>query len=92
MARDADALAQACADAQQCSITFLKPAHHGDVLIARARRIAQQGRTGVYDVEVFTEDGDVIAAFRGNSRTVAGHHVSPNRQGGSPDDGSDPLP
>jgi acyl-CoA thioesterase len=50
-------------------ITFLAPARAGDVLEARAEERARSGRSGVYDVTV-TRDGEVVAEFRGRSRTV----------------------
>ena len=61
--------------AQQGAITFLAPARHGDVLTARAREQARVGRNGVYDVRVTSQDGTLIAEFRGNSRTIAGRLV-----------------
>ncbi len=51
-------------------ITFLRAARAGDLLEARARERAASGRSGVYDVTV-TSAGDVIAEFRGRSRTIA---------------------
>lgn len=57
--------------AAQCDITFLKPGRLGDVLVATAREISQSGRSGIYDVRVVAGD-DVIAEFRGHSRTIAG--------------------
>lgn len=54
-----------------CTITFLRPGTRGKRLVARAREVSRSGRSGVYDVEV-SEDGVVIALFRGNSRTVGG--------------------
>ncbi|MEM0908796.1 MAG: hydroxyphenylacetyl-CoA thioesterase PaaI [Pseudomonadota bacterium] len=58
--------------ASQCSISFLAPAHRGDVLTAQAREIFREGRQGVTDVRVTKADGTVIAMFRGNSRTIKG--------------------
>jgi acyl-CoA thioesterase len=42
----------------------------GDVLIAEAVERARYGRNGIYDVTV-TRDGDVVAEFRGDSRTLS---------------------
>lgn len=52
-------------------ITFLTPAHAGDVLTATATERARQGRSGLYDVTVRRGD-EVIAEFRGRSRSVGG--------------------
>ncbi|WP_242496331.1 hydroxyphenylacetyl-CoA thioesterase PaaI [Xylanimonas protaetiae] len=51
-------------------IAFLAPTGVGDVLTATAVRRARRGRSGVYDVTVTTDDGEVVAEFRGRSRTT----------------------
>ncbi len=48
-------------------ITFLKSTTEGDLLTATAVRRAISGRTGVYDVTVVDDSGDVVAEFRGRS-------------------------
>ncbi|MEZ5931863.1 MAG: hydroxyphenylacetyl-CoA thioesterase PaaI [Alphaproteobacteria bacterium] len=53
-------------------ITFVGPAGRGDVLIAEAKERSRTRRTGVYDVEVSTEDGRSIALFRGNAYEIKG--------------------
>jgi len=58
--------------AQHASISFLAPAHGGDVLVAEAREISRVGRSGVYQVSIKTADGGVIAEFTGLSRTKGG--------------------
>src|SRR5690348_5033019 len=50
-------------------IAFLRPTRVDDVLTAYAKERVVQGRSGIYDVTV-TCDGDVIAEFRGRSRTI----------------------
>ncbi|MEV0244755.1 hydroxyphenylacetyl-CoA thioesterase PaaI [Streptomyces sp. NPDC050674] len=50
-------------------ITFVAPAHEGDVLVARAEERARYGRSGLYDVSVRRGD-EVIAEFRGRSRSI----------------------
>ncbi|MFC8140917.1 hydroxyphenylacetyl-CoA thioesterase PaaI [Streptomyces paradoxus] len=50
-------------------ITFVAPAHEGDVLVARAEERVRYGRSGVYDVSVRRGD-EVIAEFRGRSRSI----------------------
>ncbi|SCG51847.1 acyl-CoA thioesterase [Micromonospora echinaurantiaca] len=53
-------------------ITFIRPAREGDLLIARATERTRYGRSGIYDVTVTRADGEVVAEFRGRSRTVNG--------------------
>jgi acyl-CoA thioesterase len=48
-------------------IVFLKPTRAGQTLTARAVRRARTGRTGVYDVTVTDETGEVVAEFRGRA-------------------------
>jgi acyl-CoA thioesterase len=50
-------------------VTFLEPAHEGDVLLATAVERTLRGRTGIYDVTVRRGDG-VIAEFRGRSHAL----------------------
>ena len=57
--------------AAQGNITFIRPGRLGDTLIAAAREISRSGRSGIYDVRVTVGD-DVIAEFRGHSRTIGG--------------------
>ena len=57
--------------AAQGDITFIRPGKLGDVLVATAREISRSGRSGIYDVRVTAGD-EVIAEFRGHSRTIAG--------------------
>ena len=58
--------------AQHCAITYLAPGRLGDLLTARCREVSRAERSGVYDVTVTRQDGEVIAEFRGLSRTVKG--------------------
>lgn len=55
-------------------INFLKPGIPGRTLTARGQRVAQQGRSGVYDITVTQSSphgaDEVLAVFRGRSRTV----------------------
>jgi acyl-CoA thioesterase len=50
-------------------ITFLRPVHAGDVLIATASERVTFGRSGIYDVSVSRGD-EIVAEFRGRSRTL----------------------
>jgi acyl-CoA thioesterase len=58
--------------AQHCAITYLAPGRLGDLLTARCREVSRAERSGVYDVTVTRQGGEVIAEFRGLSRTVKG--------------------
>ena len=60
--------------AQGVDINFLSSGRAGQTLVAEGCLIATTGRSGLCDITVSTEDGSVIAQFRGRSRTV------PNRQ------------
>ncbi|MCP9207670.1 hydroxyphenylacetyl-CoA thioesterase PaaI [Streptomyces cucumeris] len=57
-------------------ITFVAPAREGDVLEATAEERTRYGRSGVYDVTVRRGD-EVIAEFRGRSRTLARRATEP---------------
>jgi acyl-CoA thioesterase len=60
--------------AAEGNITFIRPGKLGDVLVAKAREISRNGRSGIYDVSVTANDV-VIAEFRGHSRTIGGTWV-----------------
>ena len=51
-------------------ITFLRAARLGDELVAEAVERAVSGRSGLYDVTVYTAAGETVAEFRGRSRAV----------------------
>lgn len=54
-------------------ITFLTPAHEGDLLHAEATERALRGRSGIYDITVRRGPEDtaaVVAEFRGRSRSI----------------------
>ncbi|MEM8811552.1 MAG: hydroxyphenylacetyl-CoA thioesterase PaaI [Pseudomonadota bacterium] len=61
--------------AQHCQISFLKPAHAGDVLTATAVERWREGRSGIYDIVVRDGSGETVAEFRGHSRTIPGRHL-----------------
>lgn len=61
--------------AASCHITFVAPAFEGDILKATALEQSRTGRSGVYDATVYNQNNDVIALFRGLSRTVKGVHI-----------------
>ena len=56
--------------AQQGAITYLRPAHLGDTLVAQATERATEGRTGIYDVRVTIADGVIVAEMRGHTRAL----------------------
>jgi len=54
-------------------ISFLHPVHAGETLTAVASERARRGRSGIYDVSVTRADGEVVAEFRGRSRSLGKH-------------------
>lgn len=70
---DANALAQACSEAMHANddaskmlgMEILKGTPGGD-------------RSGIYDVEVSNQNGDVIALFRGKSYQIKGQFIPDN--------------
>ena len=58
--------------AQHANVTFVKPAELGDKLFATAKEISLIKRNGIYDVMVTNQNVNVIAEFRGYSRTIKG--------------------
>ena len=58
--------------AQHCQISYLLPGRLGMRLIAEARERHRAERSGIYDVTVKSETGEVIAEFRGHSRSIPG--------------------
>ncbi|MGW5880106.1 hydroxyphenylacetyl-CoA thioesterase PaaI [Nocardiopsis terrae] len=55
--------------ASGADVTFVAPAKEGEMLVATAVERVVHGRSGVYDVTV-RRDGEVVAEFRGRSRTL----------------------
>jgi acyl-CoA thioesterase len=58
-----------------CTIDYLAPGRAGDVLCAEAVEQALAGKTGVYDIAVRNQEGQLLALFRGKSHRIAGHLV-----------------
>ncbi len=59
--------------ASGADVNFLKPSRAGQLITGVANRRSSQGRSGIYDVQVFAgdpEDQELLAEFRGRSRTV----------------------
>ena len=61
--------------AQHCSVSFLAPGRIGDRLTATATEVARKKRTGLYDITITNQNGDLIAKFTGHSATVKGTHL-----------------
>ncbi len=57
------------------SIEFLAPAQYDDLLTATATMQHQAGRSGIYDMQVHNQSGQLIAVFRGRSATIKGSFV-----------------
>jgi len=66
--------------AQHCAVTFLQPGRRGDTLTAHAVERNRSGRSGIYDVTVRDGRGEVVAEFRGHSRTIAGTLLAPETE------------
>jgi acyl-CoA thioesterase len=62
--------------AQGFDISLLAPVYEGDALVATAVERFRRGRSGLYDVTVRRGD-EVVAEFRGRSRTISGSIVNP---------------
>ncbi|HEY1225798.1 MAG TPA: hotdog fold thioesterase, partial [Ramlibacter sp.] len=58
-----------------CSIEFLNPGRHGDVLTCEGVEQVLQGRHGIYDMKVTNQRGEVVAMFRGKSAQVQGQVI-----------------
>lgn len=67
---DPDADGSTITVASGVDVNFLVPTTAGQSLIAEGRLVSRAGRSGVYDITVTTEDGAVVAVFRGRSRTI----------------------
>jgi len=58
-------------------VDFVSPANLGDLLTAEAREVALTGRTGIYDVKVTNQQGQVVAVLRGRSHRTKDKQVLP---------------
>lgn len=58
--------------AQHNTISYVAPAKLGDCLTAVAQEVTLAGRSGITDVRVTNQHGQVIAEFRGASRAIKG--------------------
>ena len=57
------------------SLDFMAPGRPGDLLCAEAKEVFAAGRTGVYDISVTNEKGELIAVMRGKSYRLKGRAV-----------------
>ena len=58
-------------------VDFVAPAMEGDLLTADAKEVVLVGRTGVYDVTVTNEKGQIVAVLRGRSHRTKNTKVVP---------------
>jgi len=58
-------------------LTFLQPGRRGDTLKAHAVERNRSGRSGIYDVTVRNGKDEIVAEFRGHSRTISGTLLTP---------------
>jgi len=57
------------------SVDIVAPGRLGDRLTAVAMEVALAGRTGVYDITVRNQRGELVAVFRGKSYRIKGKKV-----------------
>lgn len=70
--------------ALQASISFTAPGLLGDTLVAEGREVTLKGRTGVYDITIAKDTGELIGMFRGtcyriHGTVLAGADAAPKR-------------
>jgi acyl-CoA thioesterase len=58
-------------------VDFVAPAMEGELLTANAKEVVLVGRTGVYDVTVTNEKGQIVAVLRGRSHRTKNTKVVP---------------
>jgi acyl-CoA thioesterase len=59
------------------AVDFIAPGNLGDKLTAEAKEVALTGRTGIYDVTVHNQHGELIATFRGRSARIKDRKTVP---------------
>lgn len=62
--------------ASACHIDFIAPAREHEILEAEATERSATGKTGVYDVTIRTNEGRIVALFRGKSHRLGGEVVT----------------
>jgi acyl-CoA thioesterase len=58
--------------AAAATIDFLAPAFEADELSAEGTEQWHSGRTGIYEVKITNQRGELIALFRGRSQRIGG--------------------
>jgi acyl-CoA thioesterase len=58
-------------------VDFVAPAEEGDLLSAEAREVVLTGRTGIYDVTVTNQKGQIVALLRGRAHRTKNKRVVP---------------
>ena len=69
--------------AQHAAISFIRPGQVGEVLVAEAVERMRAGRSAMYDVRISTAGGDLVAEFRGHTRTIRGKGETEKSNGGT---------
>lgn len=57
------------------AVEFVAPGRAGDTLVAEAKEVFLAGRTGVYDITVINQKGELVAVMRGKSYRLKGRPV-----------------
>jgi len=58
-------------------VDFVAPAEEGDLLSAEAREVVLTGRTGIYEVTVTNQRGQIVALLRGRAHRTKNRPVVP---------------
>jgi len=58
-------------------VDFVTPAEEGDLLSAEAKEVALTGRTGIYEVTVTNQKGEIVALLRGRAHRTKDKRVVP---------------
>lgn len=61
--------------ASGCSIEYMAPAAIGDTLTATVIERSRASRTGIYDVDISNQRGELVAVFRGKSYQIRGQVI-----------------
>jgi acyl-CoA thioesterase len=69
--------------AQHAAISFIRPGRVGEILVAEAVERMCAGRSAMYDVRVSTEGGELVAEFRGHTRTLRRNRGTEEIDGGT---------
>lgn len=53
--------------ALDATINFIKTVHAGEVIVAEAKELHKGSKTGVYDIRLENNEGELIAIFKGTA-------------------------